>query len=192
MAVNDTRTKILNAFSRLVVEYGYTSTTTLAIAKEAGVNESTIFRNFHDKEGLLDALVSFYLDDIANVRQTFVPSDSIEEDLIRLAKSYNDFVKEHRAIMSIGLSEQARFPEINVALQQLPNRFKEILDSYFSKMIQLRKINPELDIETIILDFVWLNFGHFWTQARFGSSSIQVSDEDFYQKNIRSFARALL
>lgn len=51
--MNDaTRQKILDAAGRLFAEKGYTETTTLAIAKEAGVNETTIFRNFGNKKSL--------------------------------------------------------------------------------------------------------------------------------------------
>lgn len=50
---NDTaRQKIMEAAGRLFAEKGYTETTTLAIAREAGVNETTIFRNFGNKKNL--------------------------------------------------------------------------------------------------------------------------------------------
>lgn len=50
---NDTtRQKIMDAAGRLFAEKGYTETTTLAIAKESGVNETTIFRNFGNKKNL--------------------------------------------------------------------------------------------------------------------------------------------
>lgn len=51
--MNDTtRQKIMDAAGRLFSEKGYTETTTLAIAKESGVNETTIFRNFGNKKNL--------------------------------------------------------------------------------------------------------------------------------------------
>lgn len=51
--MNDsTRQKIMDAAGRLFAEKGYTETTTLAIAKESGVNETTIFRNFGNKKNL--------------------------------------------------------------------------------------------------------------------------------------------
>ncbi len=47
-----TRTKIMEAASQLFTEKGYSGTTTLAIAAQSGVNESTIFRNFGSKKNL--------------------------------------------------------------------------------------------------------------------------------------------
>lgn len=52
-AMNDaTRQKILDAAGKLFAEKGYSETTTLAIAAESGVNETTIFRNFGSKKNL--------------------------------------------------------------------------------------------------------------------------------------------
>jgi len=45
--------KILNTAKKLFSEKGYSSTSTSAIAKEAGVSEGLIFRHYGNKEGLL-------------------------------------------------------------------------------------------------------------------------------------------
>ncbi len=46
---DETQNKILNATMSLVMEKGYTATTTKDIAKRAKVNECTIFRKFKGK-----------------------------------------------------------------------------------------------------------------------------------------------
>lgn len=48
----------MTAFSNLILKYGYRGTTTKKIADSAGVNESTIFRHFKDKNGILTMLVT--------------------------------------------------------------------------------------------------------------------------------------
>lgn len=50
------RRKIMDAAVRLFTENGYMETTTLAIAREAGVNEATIFRNFGSKKDLFQEI----------------------------------------------------------------------------------------------------------------------------------------
>lgn len=51
---SDTTTdRILRATTELMAERGYTATTTSAIAKRAGVNEVTLFRQFGSKKGLI-------------------------------------------------------------------------------------------------------------------------------------------
>ena len=47
---DETQNKILNATMSLIMEKGYTATTTKDIAKRAEVNECTIFRKFKGKK----------------------------------------------------------------------------------------------------------------------------------------------
>ncbi|HEX6091255.1 MAG TPA: helix-turn-helix domain-containing protein [Gemmatimonadales bacterium] len=49
----DVREEILKAAARLYCETGFRGTTTRGIAREAGVNEVTVFRHFGSKEALL-------------------------------------------------------------------------------------------------------------------------------------------
>ncbi len=48
---------ILEAAARLFAKHGYTRTSTVALAQEAGVAEGTIFRHFKSKEELFIALI---------------------------------------------------------------------------------------------------------------------------------------
>jgi AcrR family transcriptional regulator len=49
----DVREEILKAAARLYCEAGFRGTTTRGVAREAGVNEVTVFRHFGSKEALL-------------------------------------------------------------------------------------------------------------------------------------------
>lgn len=60
MAV-ETEKKLLNAALNLFSKKGYQSTTTMAIASEAGVSEKTLFRKFKTKKNLFDQTVIFYI-----------------------------------------------------------------------------------------------------------------------------------
>lgn len=53
---------IINSGLKLFAEEGYDSTSTSAIAKDAGVSEGLIFRHFKNKEGLLEAIIGIGLD----------------------------------------------------------------------------------------------------------------------------------
>ncbi len=52
-AREDTRAKLLAAAARVYAQHGYLGATTRQIAKEAEVNEVTIFRHFRSKDALL-------------------------------------------------------------------------------------------------------------------------------------------
>src|SRR5690348_10753615 len=49
----ETRARIMAAFLKLAIDRGIDSTTTRAIAQEAGVSELTLFRHFGDKASLM-------------------------------------------------------------------------------------------------------------------------------------------
>ena len=54
---DETQKKIIDATMKLVMEKGYTATTTKDIAKAAEINECTIFRKFKGKkDGVLSAM----------------------------------------------------------------------------------------------------------------------------------------
>ena len=50
---DETQMKILNSTMMLIMEKGYTATTTKDIAKKAGINECTIFRKFKGKKEII-------------------------------------------------------------------------------------------------------------------------------------------
>lgn len=52
------RTKILDAARRIYAQFGWRGATTRRIAEAAGVNEVTLFRQFGNKEALLDAAMA--------------------------------------------------------------------------------------------------------------------------------------
>ena len=49
---------ILETALRLFAKYGFDTTPTSQIAKEAGVSEGLIFRHFTNKDGLMDAILA--------------------------------------------------------------------------------------------------------------------------------------
>jgi len=53
--------KIINATFEILQEEGFAKATTKKIAAKAGVNEVTIFRNFKNKNNLVEATKEYYL-----------------------------------------------------------------------------------------------------------------------------------
>ncbi|MGB9978796.1 TetR/AcrR family transcriptional regulator [Methanobacterium sp.] len=56
--MNDIELKIIDAALKIFSSEGYRNATTKAIADEAGVNESTLFRKFKNKENLFDSVIA--------------------------------------------------------------------------------------------------------------------------------------
>ncbi len=191
MVLTDNQEKILNAFKQLLIENGYTKTTTRKIASLAGVNELTIFKNFKDKEGLLNAAVNDYLHDVDEITSSITLSGNVETDLIMLSRRYQNFINDHQAIVLAGFREAFEIPSLNIAVQKIPLYFKHFLMAYFKKMQTAGVIKQHLDVEAQAMSFIWLNFGYFLTRQRFSNPEISFDLTYFLQNNIKSFVNGL-
>ena len=98
-----TRTRVLTAAGRLFAERGLDAATTREIAREAGVNEVTLFRLFQNKEGLRSAVLEHVLERQAELiaAQPKGASRGLRADIQRCAETYV-------AALSQNLSPSAR------------------------------------------------------------------------------------
>lgn len=184
--------KILNTFIQLLIEGGYQSATISKIAERAEVNPSTIFRNFTDKKGLLSAVVDRHLKDLSTIFDGVSMTGNTEDDLVILSKTYQEFQVDHQEIVLIGFQAALEMPEINKAVEEIPVLFKKILGDYFSDMKKQHKIRETIDVEAATMNLLWLNFGYFLSVIRFDHPNISTSATDFYDKQIRFFAKSLV
>lgn len=191
MAFTSTQKRILKAFKDLLLQNGYRNATTHKIAELAKVNETTIFRNFKDKHGLLQATIDQYLADIDYLKHEQKDTGNLEKDLTNMAGKYQHFVFEHQAIFMVGLRESFALPEVNKDVEKIPIHFKTLLVNYLKKMQKRGHISQRADIEVLAMNFVWLNFGYFLTQSRFDNPLLSISHEEFLSKNIHSFVKEL-
>ncbi|KRL36770.1 TetR/AcrR family transcriptional regulator [Liquorilactobacillus uvarum] len=191
MSFTPTQKRILKAFKDLLIQNGYRNATTHKIAELAMVNETTIFRNFKDKRGLLQATIDQYLADIDHLKHEQKDTGNLEKDLTAMADKYQKFVFDHQAIFMIGLRESFALPEVNKDVEKIPIHFKSLLVNYLEKMQQKGHISQHADIEVLAMNFVWLNFGYFLTQSRFDSPLLSINHKDFLSKNIHSFVKEL-
>ena len=59
--LDNTEEKIVNATFNILQKEGVTKATTKRIAKEAGVNEVTIFRKFENKNNLINVTKDYHM-----------------------------------------------------------------------------------------------------------------------------------
>lgn len=188
---NHVQETILKAFSDLIRQYGYRGTTTKKIAAVANVNESTVFRHFKNKAGILKALIQNYLFDVKQAANDFEFHDDIETDLVQAASIYQQFIKQHQSIFLLSLHESAEFPEIESVINQLPQYFHDLLMDKFREMMQAGEISSEIDIATEVDSFVTLCFGNAVASFVYPNSTLFVKSEQFLENNIRTFAKHL-
>ncbi|GEP25034.1 MAG: TetR/AcrR family transcriptional regulator [Lentilactobacillus diolivorans] len=183
--------KILNAFSKLLEENGYTETTTKKIAQAAGVNESTLFRHFKDKEQLVKELVQKYMSDIDTANAGFIASGDIVSDLMQVAEIYNQFVETHKALFLIGMRDSFQFPKLKEMIIQLPMKLKKILISRMTEMKRSGEINELVNVDITAANYITLILGHALIQNIYTGTGLDISQTDFVQKNVRNFAEYL-
>lgn len=191
MATEKTDAKILEAFSQLVLKFGYKGTTTRKIAEAAGVNESTIFRHFKDKHAMLETLVNRYLQDIDQVAENFQAQGAISLDLMWVAEVYYQFVQAHQAVFLLGLREAYQFPEIAAAVKQLPLTLKTLIYHNFQKMVATGEIKASVDLEAETDNFVLMNFANAVFTYAYPDTGLNVALPSFLKRNIQAFASHL-
>lgn len=190
MAVESTQDKILNAFIKLLGEVGFKSTTFNRIAEEAGVNPSTIFRNFHDKNGLLDSVVKRHIQDIDRVFDNIQLQGELEQDLITISDSFQKFQLDHREIILVGLQATFELPQVKAASDKVPLVFKTYITNYLNQMKHQGVLQSDADVEAMSLHLLWLNFGYFLTIIRFTDKTLLISQARFFETQIKPLARA--
>lgn len=187
---DETQTKIIDATMDLIVEKGYSGTTTKNIAKLAGVNECTIFRRFEGKKEIILAALSLPKWNPGLSEEDFVYAENPEEDLVSFAKIYMAKVTPQMVKISIGLRsaelEGAALPEI----LKVPEVFKKVLVKYFTEMNEQGKLK-QCDVESAAIQFVAMNFGFVFLNASFGDKLIGVSEEEYIRSSVSVFLKGL-
>jgi AcrR family transcriptional regulator len=103
----DTRQRLLDAASHVFARDGLTGATTRAIAKEAGVNEVTLFRHFQTKDRLLAAVVgeNFGTKAVPQPIDLPAPTADLRADLVALVRTYETLLSTNWPLVRTMLGE---------------------------------------------------------------------------------------
>lgn len=129
MSGEQRREQLIEISAKLFSEHGFDQTTTKMIAKAAGVNEAVIYKHFDTKEGLYDAAIQRFINEIIEKVhiEALSNDENIEEMLTAIAGRVTTFYKENihiiRMLLYSGLQEH-RFTE-------------QFFDAIISKLIAL-------------------------------------------------------
>jgi len=109
--------KLLDAAVAVFAREGISSATTREIAREAGVNEVTLFRNFQTKQGLLAAVLekAFLPADVDAAGEKSTPRVTDAKTLAKVLRDFaeDDFARKRRniALMRVLIGESHRLGE---------------------------------------------------------------------------------
>ena len=142
-----TKDRILTAAYKVFSKSGYSGATTLAISKEAEVNEVTLFRHFGNKQKLFAETIKKY-SAIPHIEAARLLKDVPVEKAIRvLSHNIMGILDELKSLIAILLSEGPRQPkEGRAILEGGPGQVLINLTGWFTDMKktgQIRDIDPE-------------------------------------------------
>lgn len=190
--MDETSQKIVDAAMALIRDKGYVATTTKEIAKEAGVNECTLFRKFKSKKDIV----------LQGVNQVQWRADvapeifenvqwNLQADLEMFMRAYMDRMTPDFVNLSIGLRAPQLYEETSSLIMKVPQAFLSAFTEYLKKMHERGEI-PELDFDVFAINFFSATFGYTFLQASFGDELTKVRKEEYVRNNVQIFVKGLM
>lgn len=132
MSRDERRIQILESAMKVFTEKGYANSTTLEIAKSAGISEVTLFRYFSSKKEIFLEGIEPIL--FGSLKKALDNSNgcSLEEKLVYMLTERINYISEHREIIKLILKEASLLKEVDNegfierTLQLIKNMLKEI------------------------------------------------------------------
>ncbi len=188
---DDTQLKIISATMKLVMEKGYASATTKDIAKDAGVNECTIFRKFKGKKEIVIAAMSLPEWNPMLREQDFHWVGDLEQDLCSFSEVYMSKATPKMVKVSMGLRIPELFDVTARGIMEVPKTFKKVLVNYFLEMQKDNKIHIT-DIESAAMQFLSMTFGFVFLSASFGNNLSSLDREQYIRNSVEVFVKGIM
>ncbi len=187
---DETQNKILNAAMMLIMEKGYTATTTKDIAQKAEVNECTIFRKFKSKKEIIAAAMTLPEWNPCLLESDFQYTGELRKDLCSFAEVYLKKVTPKMVKVSLGLRSPDLYDITKDGIREIPDTFKKVLVNYFTEMKQQNKIQTE-DIESLAVAFLAMNFGYVFFKASFGEELTELQTKEYIESSVWHFVNGI-
>ena len=150
---SSTDEKIIKATFSILQKEGFTKATTKKIAAEAGVNEVTIFRNFENKNNLVEVTKEYYLQiflDKVEEIFSFDENDEIEGYLQSNFIGLLNLSDEDFSIIKVAMEEVRDIPEKKLLISKITSTIILKLEEFFNSQIEKGKIR-EIDSRVLAI-----------------------------------------
>ncbi|MCJ7623492.1 MAG: TetR/AcrR family transcriptional regulator, partial [Anaerolineaceae bacterium] len=124
------------------VEKGFAGATTRAIAREAGVNEVTLFRHFGSKENLAKVIMDQFGGPAIAVDLEVRFSGDYMQDLTFIGHAMMKVMTERSDAMRMAICEAGNFPEFQQVVAENPRQLRRMLARYFERQMSAGVIHP--------------------------------------------------
>ncbi len=146
---SSTDERIIQATFKILQKEGFTKATTKKIAAEAGVNEVTVFRNFQNKNNLVEITKNYYLQAFINKLEeifNFQEDEEIEEYLKISFYGILNLSDEDFSIIRVAMEEVREIPEKKLLISNITDVILNKLEEFFKIKIEkgiIREVNPK-------------------------------------------------
>jgi AcrR family transcriptional regulator len=172
-----TEQKFLEAALKIFAEKGYKGTTTAAIAKEAGFNEKTLFRNFKTKKNLYDLVLirngeKFIQEFMESVNED-IKFESAADFLENFIKDLDKVMFDNFEFFNLSINESSEI------LEPMMEKAVKFIGKYIEKNIPNQNLNYEVFGFTITSFIYTINLERY-------SGRTYISNDDTIRKFIEN------
>ena len=190
--MDETSQKIIDAAMVLIRDKGYAATTTKDIAREAGVNECTLFCKFKNKKEIILSGVeqekwrgNMMPDVFQNVKW------DLRADLEMFMTEYMNRMTPDFVKLSIGLRAPQIYEETEPFIRKVPEAFLSSLTEYLKEMEERGKL-PKQDYECFAMTVFASTFGFTFLNASFGSQFIGMGKDVYIEQTVEALMSGIV
>lgn len=189
--MDETSQKIIDAAMALIRDKGYVATTTKEIARNAGVNECTLFRKFKSKKDIVLHGVNQ-----AKWRAGVTPEMfrnvkwDLEADVEMFMRAYIKNMTPDFVNLSIGLRAPQLYEETAPLIMKVPQAFLSAFTEYLEKMHDMGNI-PKADFDALAMTVFSSTFGYTFLNASFGNGLSNVEQEEYIKNSVQLFVKGI-
>ena len=178
--------KIMQAAVDLISTKSYNGTSTLQIAKHAGLSQATLFKYFKTKEDLLTAILHPVVPGLfGRFFEELLALETTEEKVHYLVHNRMAYLKKNRALMKIILQEIFSNKKLRKEQLYIWNTLQDKLLRLHKELIKDSRVNPELTIPQMVRICVGPLLGYFAQLYIVGDKGdIREEDLDLLEKQI--------
>ena len=178
--------KIMQSAVDLISTKSYNGTSTLQIAKHAGLSQATLFKYFKTKEDLLTAILHPVVPGLfGRFFEELLALNTTEEKVHYLVHNRMAYLKKNRALMKIILQEIFSNKKLRKEQLYIWNTLQDKLLRLHKELIKDSRVNPELTIPHMVRICVGPLLGYFAQLYIVGDNGeIREKDLELLEKQI--------
>ncbi|WP_111481381.1 TetR/AcrR family transcriptional regulator [Celeribacter halophilus] len=181
-----TRQRILQAAHNQFVQNGLEGTRMEAIAKEAGLNKSLVYRHFSDRENLYRRVLQRAYQHMRTAEaELSLPSDPLEALDKLISFTLNYYIENPDFLVLVGIENLKRGEHLKLIgseqllVPALVSTYKKIAETGVSEKLFRENLNP-VELYTVVASQCWFTVA---TQYTFGITfDIDLHDKDFIKR----------